>query len=137
MNKIMFRLIALLFVVVLSQSVSASIDPGAPTASHHFEEAAAAIHEYLHDTYGDSFGSHGLEGSGSALHQILHDWQHGEATEADVAMGMEELKLDWNNFRQTIFPVGLLNAGDTTLDDLYEAVKDTYKEVRFLLRKAK
>lgn len=133
----MSRLAVLLFTFVLSQSVSAAIDPGAPSASHHFEGAVAAVHEYLHETYGDSFGSHGLEGSATALHQMLHAWQHGEAIEADVDAQMDEVKLDWNNFRQTIFPVGLLNAGDTTLDDLYGAVKDTYKELRFLLRKAK
>lgn len=137
MKKIMSISAVLLCAFALSQNVSAAIDPGAPSASHHTEEAAAAIHVYLHDTYGDSFGSHALEQSASALHQVLHAWQHSEASEADVDAQMEALKLDWNNFRQTIFPVGLLNAGDTTLDELYGTLKDMYKELRFLLRKAK
>lgn len=137
MKKLLIQLIPMLWAVGLSQNVSASIDPGAPSASHHFEEAAAAIHGYLHHNYGNSYSSHGLEAHGSALHQVLHEWQHGEATEADVVVKMEELKLDWNGFRQTIIPATLLNMGDDELDELYETVKDAYKEIRFLLRKAK
>lgn len=137
MKKIISRLGVVLFAVFLSQSVFASIDPGATSATHHFEEAAAAIHEYLHHNYGASYDSHGLEQRGSALHHVLHDWQHGEATEADVVVKMEELKLEWNNFRQTIIPASILNLGDVELNELYQTVKDTYKEVRFLLRKAK
>ena len=123
--------------MLLAQTVSASIESGAPSASHHFEEAAADIHEYLHDNYADSYGSHGLEAKGTALHGVLHDWQHGEATEADVVKAMDALKLEWNNFRQTINPAGVLNTGDIDLNDHYEAVKDAYKEVRYLLRKAR
>lgn len=135
-NKIT-TLIVMLCAFVISQGVSASIDPGAASASHHFEEAAAATHEHLHHTYGASFGSHGLEEAGDALHGMLHEWSHGEATEAEVVEAFEALKGQWNNFRQTIIPAGVLNAGDTELDELYETVKDAYKEVRFLLRKAK
>lgn len=137
MYKYLVRLTALLGFVFLSQNVAASIDPGATSATHHFEEAAAAIHEYLHHNYGASYSSHGLEEAGSALHHVLHEWQHGEASESDVVMKMEELKLEWNGFRQTIIPSQILNMGDDSLDELYEAVKDAYKEVRFLLRKAK
>lgn len=137
MYKKIVRLFALSGILFISQNVLASIDPGAPSASHHFEEAAAAIHEYLHHNYGDSYGSHGLQERGSALHHVLHEWQHGEATESDVVMTMEELKREWNSFRQTIIPAQILNMGDVSLDEHYQAVKDAYKEVRFLLRKAK
>lgn len=137
MKKILFRSVILVCSVALCHSVSAAIDPDAPSASHHLEEAASGIHEYLHHNYGDSYGSHALEERSSELHGVLHDWQHGEATEADVDMQMKEVKSAWNNFRQTIMPAGLLNAGDYALEELYEEVKDSYKDVRFLLRKAK
>ena len=137
MYKNIVGLFALFGILLISQNVSASIDPGASSASHHFEEAAAALHEYLHDTYGASYGSHGLEERGGALHHVLHEWQHGDAMESDVVMKMEELKLEWNSFRQTIIPAQVLNMGDVSLDEHYQAVKDAYKEVRFLLRKAK
>ncbi len=137
MGTIINRLIAVLCAMVLSQGVSASIDPDATSASHHFEEAAAEIHEHLHDNYANSYSSHDLEALGSALHDSLHDWSHGEATEADVVQKMDALKLGWNNFRQAIIPAGLLNMGDDTLDELYISVKAAYKRVRFLLHKAK
>lgn len=137
MNKVFVRMISMLCAVVLSQSVSASIDPDAAPASHHFELAAAAIHEHLHDEYAASYESHSLEAAGDALHGALHGFIHGEATEADVVMKMEELKLNWNAFRQSLIPAGLLHMGDDELDELYQTVKDAYKEVRYLLRKAK
>jgi hypothetical protein len=52
-------------------------------------------------------------------------------------MKMEALKLVWNTFRQTIIPSGVLDMGDDELNELYQTVKDAYKEVRYLLRKAK
>ena len=137
MNKGFVRMISMLCAVVFSQSVSASIDPDAAPASHHFEEAAAAIHEHLHDQYGASYETHNLEAAGDALHGALHDFRHDDATEADVVMKMEALKLIWNDFRQSIIPAGLLHMGDDELDELYQTVKDAYKEVRYLLRKAK
>ena len=131
------RTAAIALGLLLAQTVSASIDSGAPSASHHFEEAAADLHGYLHHHYPSSYGSHGLEEQGSVLHAILHDWQHGHATEADVVATMDALKLEWNTFRQTIIPAGVLNTGDVDLNDHYEATKDAYKEVRYLLRKAR
>ena len=131
------RLLAMSLVLFVSQTVSASIDPAAPSASHHLESAAAAMHEYLHHHYDSSYGSHDLEIAADELHGVLHDWSDGNATEAEVVMSEEVLKRAWNSFRQSIIPAGVLNAGDTGLDTLYETVKEEYKALRFLLRKAK
>ena len=136
MRTVLIRMIAVMGAVFLSQGVFASIGEGATSASHHFEEAASAIHGYLHHKYSDGYGSHGLEHAGEELHNALHEFSHDEATEADVVMKMDALKLEWNNFRQTIIPARLLN-NDDELNELYQDVKDAYKEVRFLLRKAK
>ena len=137
MKTTLFKWTTALFMLALTQNTFATVDPGAPSASHHFEEAAAALHEHLHHTYSNSYGSHDLEELGDALHGVLHDWVHGDATEADVVVSQDALKLEWNTFRQTIIPAGVLHNGDDTLDDLYDTVKNDYKELRFLLRKAK
>ncbi|MBT8136084.1 MAG: hypothetical protein KJO54_03615 [Gammaproteobacteria bacterium] len=137
MKNTLIKMAATSLLLVFSQSVLAWIDPAAPSASHHLEDAATAIHDYLHDEYSSSFGAHGMEEASDALHSILHDWSHGEATEAEVVVAKDALKEAWNNFRQTINPAGILNSGDTQLDDMYQEVKSAYKEVRWLLRKAK
>lgn len=137
MNKLFIRMISILFAVVLSQNVSADIDPGTTTASHELEEAVAEIHEYLHDNYGQTFTSHGFEVSADELHGALHDYSAGSATEEDVVMKMEDVKQAWNTFRQSIIPAMVLNMGDDELDGLYAVVKDAYKEIRFLLRNTK
>ena len=137
MINIAIRTAAIALCMLLAQTVAASIDSGAPSASHHFEEAAADLHEYLHANYPGSYGSHGLEEKGSVLHAVLHEWQHGEATETDVVTAKYALKLEWNNFRQTFIPAGILNTGDVELNDHYQATKNAYKELRFLLRKAR
>lgn len=137
MKTTLFKWTTAAFLLAFTQISFATIDPGAPSAAHHFEEAAAELHEYLHHEHSNSYGSHGLENHGDALHGTLHDWVHGDATEADVVASKEALKLEWNTFRQTIIPAGVLNNSDATLDDLYDATKNAYKELRFLLRKAK
>lgn len=131
------RLLAISLILFVSQTVSASIDPSAPSASHHLESAVAAMHEHLHHHYDSSYGSHDLEVAADELHGVLHDWSEGNATEAEVVMSEEAVKRAWNSFRQSIVPAGVLNAGDTGLDTLYETIKAEYKALRFLLRKAK
>lgn len=115
----------------------AEIDPGAASASHKLETAAEEIHGYLHHHYSGGYGSHELEHAAAEVHHLLHEYGHGTASEADVVAAQDALKSAWNNFRQTLIPAGLLNSGDAMLSEKYQMVKDSYKDLRFLLRKAK
>ena len=124
------------FAVSWGANVMAEIDPGAPSASHKLEKSADEIHNYLHHHYDSGYGSHELENSAAALHDALHEWQHGELTEAEISEIEAELKASWNNFRQTLIPAGLLASGDDVLEERYQNVKVSYKDLRFLLRKA-
>lgn len=137
MKKISVRLFVTLFALFVCQSAFAEIDPGAPSASHRMQNAAAAMHEYLHHHYDSSYGSHGLEESAAELHHTLHEWADGMASESEVAAGMEALKQAWIGVMQSINPAGVLYVGDTGLDEIYLGVKNQYKELRFMLRKAK
>ena len=128
---------AALSVSLLASPVMAEIDPGAPSASHRLQEAAGDLHSYLHHHYSAGYGTHELEDSAGAMHSALHDWQHGEMTESDIDAMAVELKAAWLNYLQSINPAGVLNNGDMELETLYETVKTSYKELRFLLRKAK
>jgi len=123
------------FAVSWGATAMAEIDPGAPSASHKLERAADEIHGYLHHHYNSGYGSHELEESAAALHDALHEWQHGELTEAEISEIKAELKASWNNFRQTLIPAGLLASGDNVLEEQYQNVKVSYKNLRFLLRK--
>jgi len=122
--------------LILSGNAVAEIDPGAPSASHRLEEAAANIHAYLHHQYHAGYGSHELEEAAGEMHHALHEWDHGELTEAEIVAVQEDLKVAWLNYIQTITPAGILNSGDMELGDLQQDVKTKYKELRFLLRKA-
>ena len=125
-----------LSVVLLAGSALAFIPPTAPSAAHDMEEAAAAIHSYLHDAgYSSSYGSHGLEEDSTTIHNDLHDWSNGNASESLIADDMDVLDATWKTFKQTIHQAQVLNAGDDELDELYEDTKDAYKELRFQLRK--
>ena len=137
MRKYSIRLLATLFAIFICQNTFAEIDPGAPSASHRMESAAAAMHEYLHHHYDSSYNTHGLEESATELHHLLHEWTDGMASESEVAMGMNALKQAWIGVMQSINPANVLYVGDTGLDELYLGAKDQYKELRFLLRKAK
>ena len=137
MRKFSFRLLVTLFALLVCQNTFAEIDPGAPSASHRMENAAAALHEYLHHHYDSSYNTHGLEHSADELHHILHEWSENMASESEVAAGMEAVKQAWINVMQSINPADVLYVGDTGLDELYLGAKDQYKELRFLLRKAK
>ena len=61
----------------------------------------------------------------------------GHASESEVAAGMDALKQAWINVMSSINPADVLYVGDTGLDELYLGAKDQYKELRFMLRKAK
>ncbi len=130
----MKTLVSLSLVCLLAAPILASIDPGAPSASHHMEETAAALHSYLHDFYESSYGAHGLETDSDAIHGRLHDWSNGNASEAEVAADMDALDASWKNFKQTIHQAQVLNSGDDTLDDMFNDAKDAYKTLRFLLK---
>lgn len=137
MNKIQSKLLVTLFIFAFSQTAFSSIDDGAPSAAHHFEAAAGEFHDYLHHHYDNSYGSHDLEELGSEIHHVLHEYAHGEASEEEVVAAQDELKLVWNEFLRIIHSSKVLNKDDLALDQLYQDVKEAYKELRFLLRKAK
>jgi hypothetical protein len=126
----------LLCTLFISGNAVAEIDPGAPSASHRLQLAAENIHAYLHHNYQAGYGTHELEEAAAAMHDALHEWDHGELTEADIVAIQEDLKASWLNYIQTITPAGILNNGDMELETLYQDVKTKYKELRFLLRKA-
>lgn len=134
-SKLVISICAAMFFV--STAVLAEIDPGAPSASHKLETAAGDMHSYLHHHYDAGYGTHELEDAAAEIHHALHEWQHGEMSESDVVAVQEELKAAWLNYIQTITPAGVLNAGDMELEALHQGVKTAYKDLRFLLRKAK
>lgn len=123
--------------LLISTSAMAEIDEGATSASHKLETAADDMHSYLHHHYDAGYGTHELEDAAAEIHHVLHEWQHGEMTESDVVAAQEELKAAWLNYLQTITPAGVLNAGDMEIEALHQEVKTAYKDLRFLLRKAK
>jgi len=124
------------FAIGWATNAMAEIDPGATSASHKLEKSAEKIHDYLHHHYSSGYGSHELEESATAMHDALHEWQDGAFKETDISELKTELKASWNNFRQTLIPAGLLASGDDLLEDHYQNVKMSYKNLRFLLRKS-
>ena len=117
----------------LAATALAYIPPEAPSASHHLEEAAEAIHEYLHDNYPSSYGSHALEDSAVILHDDLHEWAMGNVPESQIAADWDVVVADYKNFKQTINQAKVLNEGDDELDDLFDETKEAFKDLRALL----
>lgn len=120
--------------LVFAGIARAEIEPNAPSLSHHLEELSAEMHDYTHAVYGPSFGSHGLEVASGALHDSLHDWADGNATEAEVLADWLATKAAYQSFRNTISRARILNKGDDALDQLYDDLKNAYKDVRYALR---
>jgi hypothetical protein len=126
----LFSVIAL----VCLSTVAIAIDPGAPSASHHMEEAAEELHEYLHDNYTTSYGAHGLENAAVLCHDTLHDWSNGNATEDATQATFDALKVALNSFKDTAEGAGILDAGDDELDDLVKEAKDAFKALKTLMK---
>lgn len=114
-------------------AAAADIEAGAPSASHQLEEAVAEVHEYLHQHYASPYGSHRFEETAAALHGALHHWQRGEATEKEILALFQDTKAAWKDYRFQVTTGGLLHSGDETLASLHQEIKDSYKNLRFLL----
>lgn len=121
---------------IVSNVSLAEIGEGATSSSHRLQTIVGDLHDYLHHHYTDSYGTHDLELAAGDMHHALHEWSDGNITEADVVAEQENLKVAWLNYIQSITPAGILNNGDMELEELYQNLKSTYKELRFLLRKA-
>lgn len=70
--------------LALAATSYAFIFPAAVSSSHELQNAATALHDYMHETYPSSYGAHGLETESTALHATLHEWEDGNASECDV-----------------------------------------------------
>lgn len=124
------KLLPLASLALLASTARADIDPSAPSLSHALEEAAVAIHDYLHDGYPSSFGAHGLEGQAVILHDGLHDWSNGTLPESFIAAYWRNTRDAYRNFRQTIRSAGVLNSGDDGLDQLFSDTVDAFRDLR-------
>lgn len=114
------------------------IPPTAPSASHAMENAAVAIHEYLHTAgYSSSYGAHGLDVSSTALHEDLHGWQNGTVSEAQIAADFAAVEEAYKTFNVMIHTGNVLGQGDDMLDALFLDTKDAYKTLRHELNQVK
>ena len=133
MKSILPSLSAALFAITLSQSAIADIDPDASTAAHRLEQATAFANAYVNFHYQEDYDSDAMKIEAEKLHDVLHEWNSGNATETEVAEQMQATKIAWNTFRQTINSSGILNSGDFQCDLLYQTLKTSFKNVRFML----
>ncbi len=134
-NFIWLKLITFLFAGLWVHGAMAYIHPPSTGASHDLEEAAQAMHDYLHDNYASTYGAHDFEEAAHELHNALHDWSEGNANESRVATQLKNTMVAWKEFRQQIKGSRLLHTDDT-VKQLFRNTQKTYKQVRFLLQKA-
>ncbi len=95
----------------------------APSAAHHLEEAAAEIHNYLHDI-GHSTGSqaHSFEDAAARIHNLLHDAVGGNAT----------VEHAWHEFVLTLRRSGLTK-GDSQLRRMFRRLRGDFVKIHLLI----
>jgi len=108
MKRLITLALSALAVSVLAVPSLAAIHEKATSTSHHLEEASVAIHDYLHHTYGPSFGAHGMETAADAAHGVLHDYTHGEATETDVLASVAAANAAFGSMEAQMVAGGLI-----------------------------
>jgi len=123
------RLIAVsaLALATFAAPVLAATHKKAASTSHHLAESSAAIHDYLHHTYGSSFGAHGMETAADVAHGTLHDYDHGEASESDVLTSVADANAAFTSTEAQMVAAGVIKGPgqDQEAKKLFDEVHKT------------
>ncbi len=118
---------AALALALFSLPVIADISNKAAGLSHDLEEAATALHDYMHDNYGSSYGAHGMELTSAIAHDTIHDYGNGDASEDDVEDAVDDANDAFDSMRDQFKDAKILKND--------KGAKSLFKSVRKLLKK--